>query len=362
MYNGFTDSQSNITPDNEGIDMKLSHVLTTNDFRHYIQGLLDIARDSFSYNSDAPFNERNAVLTAMKNWIFQSLEKDRKQQLGFNPLKESIKKNFQLTLVVTARHSLTDIMVKNGELAKIKAMNRLRHFLTPASLDTDNLNRKYFTVTGDKALASRTFSDIRTDIDFVINKFQTSFAEILRAGSKLLTGNEKAVVPFFFTTGSRGAITSIKLTKQSEDSFVISILRGHKENGDMEKISKQLRSALNKMSILNYHSVTKETGTLREILVSIRPVALGFKPIQPTAMHYPAVVEHTSTPVAQKSPDSVVIANMIQEAHGRKQKLAIELNELKDKMESLGNEDITLSRLLDSLQTTLKVMNEVPNR
>lgn len=49
MYNGFTDSQSNLTPDNEGIEMKLVNVLTKANFKTYMKELIDEAEKSFNF-------------------------------------------------------------------------------------------------------------------------------------------------------------------------------------------------------------------------------------------------------------------------------------------------------------------------
>lgn len=347
MYNGFTDSQSNLTPDNEGIDMKLVNVLTKANFNTYMKELIDEAEKSFNFvPGEGLLKDRMEKLGCIRVWISNKLNTEF-SNIGLNA-------RINATRISTEVSNRADVWIetisKMGILTKIKAHNRLSHYLTKVD---DEHNEMYYNSAGDKAHAYS-----QSGIKFAINRFYNDGPRLLRLGSAFLTENDKAKVKFnpSLVETDKSFIPTVSFIEDESRYGVMTIVirSGYRDNGDVQRISKQIIAALSRMKVVSYHNVVVERPSQHRIEVSFnvpkKELDLKEMQIAPPAK----VSEILEAPVDVNK----VIQNKIKELETEFEELEMKKRNLNDEVSRISSRTIQLKRQVETLKISLGVISE----
>lgn len=344
VYNGFTDSQSNLTPDNEGIDMKLVNVLTKANFNTYMKELIDEAEKSFNFvPGEGLLKDRMEKLGCIRVWIANKLNTEF-SSIGLNT-------RINATRISTEVSNRADVWIetisKMGILTRIKAHNRLRHYLTKVD---DEHNEMYYNSTGDKAHAYS-----QGGIKFAINRFCNDISRLLRLGSAFLSENDKAKVKFHLAA-DKSFLPAISFIEDEtcNDTMTIVIRSGYRDNGDMQRISKQIIAALSRMKVVRYHNVVVEKPSQHRIEVSFNVPKKEFDLKEMAIMSPAKVSEIIEIPVDVNK----VIQNKIKELETEFEELEMKKRNLNDEVSRISSRTIQLKRQVETLKISLGVISE----
>lgn len=344
VYNGFTDSQSNLTPDNEGIDMKLVNVLTKANFNTYMKELIDEAEKSFNFvPGEGLLKDRMEKLGCIRVWIANKLNTEF-SSIGLNA-------RINATRISTEVSNRADVWIetisKMGILTKIKAHNRLSHYLTKVD---DEHNEMYYNSTGDK---SNAYS--QGGIKFAINRFCNDISRLLRLGSAFLSENDKAKVKFHLSI-DKSFLPAISFVEDEtcNDTMTIVIHSGYRDNGDMQRISKQIIDALSRMKVVRYHNVVVERPSQHRIAVSFNV------PKKELDLKEMAIMSPTKVREIVEAPVDVnkVIQNKIKELETEFEELEMKKRNLNDEVSRISSRTIQLKRQVETLKISLGVISE----
>lgn len=349
VYNGFTDSQSNLTPDNEGIDMKLVNVLTKANFNTYMKELIDEAEKSFNFvPGEGLLKDRMEKLGCIRVWIATKLNTEF-SKMGLNA-------RINATRISTEASNRADVWIetisKMGILTRIKAHNRLRHYLTKVD---DEHNEMYYNLAGD-----RTYGRGRNQsgIKFAINRFYNDVTGLLRLGSAFLTENDKAKVKFnpSLIETDKSFIPTVSFIEDEtcNDTMTIVVRSGYRDNGDMQRISKQIIAALSRMKVVRYHNVVVERPSQHRIEVSFNVPKKQFDLKEMAIMSPAKVGEIVEAPVDVNK----VIQNKIKELETEFEELEMKKRNLNDEVSRISSRTIQLKRQVETLKISLGVISE----
>lgn len=347
VYNGFTDSQSNLTPDNEGIDMKLVNVLTKANFNTYMKELIDEAEKSFNFvPGEGLLKDRMEKLGCIRVWIATKLNTEF-SKMGLNA-------RINATRISTEASNRADVWIetisKMGILTRIKAHNRLRHYLTKVD---DEHNEMYYNLAGD-----RTYGRNQSGIKFAINRFYNDITGLLRLGSAFLTENDKAKVKFnpSLIETDKSFIPTVSFIEDEtcNDTMTIVVRSGYRDNGDMQRISKQIIAALSRMKVVRYHNVVVERPSQHRIEVSFNVPKKQFDLKEMAIMSPAKVGEIVEAPVDVNK----VIQNKIKELETEFEELEMKKRNLNDEVSRISSRTIQLKRQVETLKISLGVISE----
>lgn len=347
MYNGFTDSQSNLTPDNEGIEMKLVNVLTKANFKTYMNELIDEAEKSFNFvPGEGLLKDRMEKLGCIRVWISNKLNTEF-SNIGLNS-------RINATRISTEVSNRADVWIetisKMGILTKIKAHNRLSHYLTKVD---DEHNEMYYNSAGDKAHAYS-----QSGIKFAINRFYNDGPRLLRLGSAFLTENDKAKVKFnpSLVETDKSFIPTVSFIEDESRYGVMTIVirSGYRDNGDVQRISKQIIAALSRMKVISYHNVVVEKPSQHRIEVSFNIPKKQFDLKEMAIMSPAKVSEILEAPVDVNK----VIQNKIKELETEFEELEMKKRNLNDEVSRISSRTIQLKRQVETLKISLGVISE----
>ena len=347
MYNGFTDSQSKFTPDNEGIDMKLLNVMTNHAFNVYLKERIADAEKSFHFvPGEGLLKDRMEKLGCIRRWLATLLNAE------FGKMGIDARINAARIAAGDANKpdAWIDVLRTSGILRRVKANNRLRHYLMQVP---DEDNALYYNADGDKTNVHTNKMRNQSAVNFIINQFSFEFPRLLRMGAAFLTENDKAKTNFMLST-SKWTIPTISFIEESDDVMTITIRAG-RENGDMERISKQIISALKRMNIVRFYNLVVETPRQHQIMVNLNiKKKEDFVAPEEPIMTPNTVKEIVETPVDA----SKVIKAKINELEKEFNELEMKKRNLNDEVSRISSRTIQLKRQMETLRISLEVISE----
>lgn len=328
--------------------MKLVNVLTNNNFNTYIKELIANAETSFNFVPGEGLRaDRIEKLGCIRQWISTILNTE------FGKMGIDARINAARIAAGDANKpdAWIDVLRTSGILRRVKANNRLRHYLMQAP---DEYNALYYNADGDKTNVHTNKMHNQSAVNFIINQFSFEFPRLLRLGAAFLTENDKAKTNFMLST-SKWTIPTISFIEESEDVMTIVIRSGHRENGDMERISKQIISALKRMNIVRFHNLVVETPRQHQIMVN-----LNIKKNEDfVAPEEPIVTPNTVKEIVETPVDAgKVIKAKINELEKEFNELETKKRNLNDEVSRISSRTIQLKRQMETLRISLEVISE----
>lgn len=328
--------------------MKLVNVLTKANFKTYMNELIADAEKSFNFvPGEGLFKDRMEKLGCIRIWIAT--------QLNMEFSKMGLNARLNATRVAKEMANHPDVWIgiisKMGILTRIKAHNRLSHYLTKADDEfNDGCLEMYYNVAGD-----RTHAYSKGGIKFAINRFSNDVSSILRLGAAFLSENDKAKIKFHLSM-DKSFLPAISFAEDevSKDTMVITIRNGYRDNGDMQRISKQIIAALSRMKAVRYSTLVVETSSQHRIAVTFNTPktdnTLAEIPIMTPAKAHKIV----ETPVDVNK----AIQTKINELEKEFNELEMKKRNLNDEVSRISSRTIQLKRQMETLKISLGVISE----
>lgn len=327
--------------------MKLVNVLTNNNFNTYIKELIANAETSFNFVPGEGLRaDRIEKLGCIRQWISTILNTEF--------VKMGINARINAARIAAGDankpDAWIDVLRSSGILHRVKAHNRLSHYLTKADDEfNDGWIEMYYNVAGD-----RTHAYTKGGIKFAINRFSNDVSSILRLGAAFLSENDKAKIKFHLSM-DKSFLPAISFTEDevSKDTMVITIRNGYRDNGDMQRISKQIIAALSRMKVVRHSNMIIETSSQHRIAVTFN-----------TPKTDNTVVETSMTPVkAHKTIETPVDINKaiqakINELEEEFNELEMKKRNLNDEVSRISSRTIQLKRQMETLKISLGIISE----
>lgn len=327
--------------------MKLVNVLTNNNFNTYIKELIANAEASFNFVPGEGLRaDRIEKLGCIRQWISTILNTE------FGKMGIDARINAARIAAGDANKpdAWIDVLRTSGILRRVKANNRLRHYLMQAP---DEYNALYYNADGDKTNVHTNKMHNQSAVNFIINQFSFEFPRLLRLGAAFLTENDKAKTNFMLST-SKWNIPTVSFIEESDDVMTITIRAG-RENGDMERISKQIISALKRMNIVRFYNLVVETPRQHQIMVN-----LNIKKKEDfVAPEEPIMAPNTVKEIVETPVDAgKVIKAKINELEKEFNELEMKKRNLNDEVSRISSRTIQLKRQMETLRISLEVISE----
>ena len=328
--------------------MKLVNVLTNNNFNTYIKELIANAETSFNFiPGEGILKVRLEKLGCIRLWITTKLN----TEFGKIGLNSRINATRIAVGDANKPDAWIDVLRSTGILTRIKAHNRLSHYLTKADDEfNDGCLEMYYNVAGD-----RTHAYSKGGIKFAINRFSNDVSSILRLGAAFLSENDKAKIKFHLSM-DKSFLPAISFTEDevSKDTMVITIRNGYRDNGDMQRISKQIIAALSRMKAVRYSTLVVETSSQHRIAVTFNTPktdnTLAETPIMTPAKAHKIV----ETPVDVNK----AIQTKINELEKEFDELEMKKRNLNEEVSRISSRTIQLKRQMETLEISLGVISE----
>lgn len=328
--------------------MKLVNVLTNNNLNTYIKELIANAETSFNFvPGEGLLKDRLEKLGCIRLWITTKLN----TEFGKMGLDTRIRAARIAVGDANKPDAWFDVLRNTGILTRIKANNRLRHYLMQAP---DEYNALYYNAAGDKTNVHTNKMHNQSAVNFIINQFSFEFSRLLRLGAAFLIENDKAKINFYLAS-DKMYFPTVSFIEESEDVMTIVIRSGAKENGDMERISKQIISALKRMNIVRFHNLVVETPRQHQIMVN-----LNIKKNEDfVAPEEPIMTPNTVKEIVETPVDaSKVIKAKINELEKEFNELEMKKRNLNDEVSRISSRTIQLKRQMETLRISLEVISE----
>lgn len=343
MYNGFTDSQSNITPDNEGIEMNIDDIKTNMHVQSYFGKLIKEAEKKFGFCPTCPDSRSTWKKNVLNNVITSACS-----DLGAYGTFDIKKAKNDFSASVTSAVWYAEYFMHLGIFGKVKANNNLRDFGKMHSVFAGQFN--YNSITGDPV---RMFNDSASSESKFIGMVYKEVALIARLGAKGLSGNDKAKYPIHVGNAACRGSAQVEAIVLHENKIRFIV---HGMGAPAITTGRQLYHAFSKMGVVE--TVTATKGSTKYIIeVTIRPEYLcGYK----------VKTSNVFTPVevAQVIKKSSSVESVLQKAMAELQKEKDSLNERKAELNkevtAISARVIQIGRQLSSLNASLEVMKEAP--
>ncbi|UKH49480.1 hypothetical protein [Enterobacter phage vB-EclM_KMB17] len=324
--------------------MKLVNVLTKANFKTYMNELIADAEKSFNFvPGEGLFKDRLEKLGCIRIWITTQLNTEF-SRMGLNA-------RINATRITRETANNTDVWVeiisKMGILTRIKAHNRLSHYLTKAD---DEFNEMYYNSAGD-----RTHGHSKGGIKFAINRFSNDVSRILRLGAAFLSENDKAKIKFHLSI-DKSFVPAISFTEDEtcNDAMMITIRNGYRDNGDMQRISRQIIAALSRMKVVRHHNFVVETPSQHKIEVVFN-VPKKESTLPDMQILSPAKVrEIVEAPVDVNK----AIQTKINELEKEFNELEMKKRNLNEEVSRISSRTIQLKRQMETLKISLGIISE----
>lgn len=328
--------------------MKLVNVLTNNNFNTYIKELIANAETSFNFvPGEGLRSDRIEKLGCIRRWIATILNTE------FGKMGIDARINAARIAAGDANKpdAWIDVLRTSGILRRVKANNRLRHYLMQVP---DEYNALYYNADGDKTNVHTNKMHNQSAVNFIINQFSFEFSRLLRLGAAFLTENDKAKIGFYLAS-DKMYLPTVSFIEESEDTMTIVIRSGASENGDMERISKQIISALKRMNIVRFHNLVIETPRQHQIMVNLNiKKKEDFVAPEEPIMTPNTVKEIVETPVDVNK----AIQTKINELEKEFNELEMKKRNLNEEVSRISSRTIQLKRQMETLKISLGVISE----
>lgn len=328
--------------------MKLVNVLTKANFKTYMNELIADAEKSFNFvPGEGLLKDRLEKLGCIRIWIATQLNTEF-SRMGLNARINATRITREMA---NNTNVWVEIISKMGILTRIKAHNRLSHYLTKADDEfNDGCLELYYNSAGDRA-----YGYSKGGIKFAINRFSNDVSPLLRLGAAFLSENDKAKIKFHLSM-DKSFVPAISFTEDEtcNDTMMITIRNGYRDNGDMQRISKQIIAALSRMKVVRRHNLVVETPSQHKIEVAFN-VPKKESTLPDMQILSPAKVrEIVEAPVDVNK----AIQTKINELEKEFDELEMKKRNLNEEVSRISSRTIQLKRQMETLKISLGVISE----
>lgn len=347
MYNGFTDSQSNITPDNEGYIM-ISNIVTDKQFVQYLVNVIEKGKSKHIRSGYTPPAISVTDIEHQQNfikWVVSSIvseiEPIIQQKINEKAIVNKISVDSYCHFI-----PYMDAFKKTGVIGKLKAANRLSKWLTTANKP----NPSYYNSMGDIDIMHE--NSVVSDTNFFNFNLQKELPRILRAGATLLTGNNKLKCQAYYAQSSFGGNVPVVYAYNEGGSSLITV-KGN-ENNSFCNVCEQLMKALTFMKVVSEVNIIRRIKNELTLSVPINSSRLGNRIRSGEQMN-----QFQSAKTIEVSL-SAMLQSKMNELQKEKESLQARKQKLNDEVTSISSRIIQIGRQMASLHTSWEVINEKP--